>query len=36
MTRIAMILPLLATLAGCETTEGFVSDVENATQAVID
>ena len=35
-TRIALILPLLAALAGCETAEGFTDDVENATEAVID
>lgn len=34
--RLLMILSLVVGLAGCETVEGFTTDVENATEAVID
>lgn len=35
MTRLLLALTLLATLAGCETTKGFVQDVEDVTTAAI-
>lgn len=35
MTRLMLILPLIAALAGCATTKGFVQDVEDVTNAVI-
>jgi predicted small secreted protein len=35
MTRLMLALPLIAALTGCATTEGFVQDVEDVTNAVI-
>jgi len=35
MTRLLLALPLIAALASCETTKGFVQDVEDVTTAVI-
>ena len=35
MTRLILALPLITALTGCATTEGFVQDVEDVTNAVI-
>lgn len=35
MTRLIITLPLIALLAGCSTTEGFVQDVEDVTNALL-
>ncbi|WP_449619225.1 entericidin A/B family lipoprotein [Roseovarius salis] len=35
MARRMIMLQFMAALAACETTEGFVQDVENTTEAVI-
>lgn len=34
MARLLIVLPLIATLAACETGKGFVRDVENTTDAL--